>query len=381
MSRFRLKLITTVVGLLIVLLSVSAYGQPKLVDVPSNLADTQRDTLTKRRATLVEERNILTTRMDAQNKKRVPKNSPEERELHQEAAQLKSEMQKHEAASREFNQAVANAKRAMEPVMNPQIAELMRGIQTIQVPPPVLTDQVSVQLRPEDTKSERILLGTEFGVAAAEVAALRIAGQAFTVYPRLALATGRIFIAMEGGADVYLVKQGEVYEQALRWLKDEKKAPAFTAVVRALKENKPLPSGTSEELIRAAKAILDPKLGNNGMRIAWGAMWSPEAKAALVRRACIELGAELIGEGVKGYTQEFLAAREPAFKKALTTIESAEAALKKATDPAEQKALEEVIKEAGGVMGRTYRAIATGTGHVESIITKELAADVLKRNP
>ena len=106
MRRSRTGWITTIVAMSVVILSAFAYGQSKLAEVPNNLPDTQRDALTKQKAALLEERNILKSRIDIHNKKLVPKNSPEERELHREAEHLKSEIQKHEAASRKFNQTV-----------------------------------------------------------------------------------------------------------------------------------------------------------------------------------------------------------------------------------------------------------------------------------
>jgi len=121
MRRSRTAKIMMIIAMSVILISALAYGQSKLAEVPSNLPDTQRDALTKQKAALLEERNILKGRIDIHNKKLVPKNSPEERELHREAENLKSEIQKHEAASKKFNQAVADAKRALEPVKNPQI--------------------------------------------------------------------------------------------------------------------------------------------------------------------------------------------------------------------------------------------------------------------
>jgi hypothetical protein len=106
MRRFHPGWITTIVAMSVVILSVFAYGQTKLAEVPSNLPDTQRDALTKQRAALLADRSTLTTRMDILNKKRVPKNSPEYQELLRKAEQLSLEMQKHESESRKFNRKI-----------------------------------------------------------------------------------------------------------------------------------------------------------------------------------------------------------------------------------------------------------------------------------
>jgi hypothetical protein len=109
MRRFHAGWITTIVAMSVVILSVFAYGQTKLAEVPSNLPDTQRDELTKQRAALLADRSAITARMDILNKKRVPKNSPEYQKLLREAEQLNLEMQKHESESKKFNQAVEAA--------------------------------------------------------------------------------------------------------------------------------------------------------------------------------------------------------------------------------------------------------------------------------
>lgn len=109
MRRFRLGWITTIVAISVVILSVFAYGQTKLAEVPSNLPDTQRDALTKQRAALLADRSAITTRMDILNKKRVPKNSPGYQKLLREAEQLNSEMEKHEIESQKFNKEVEAA--------------------------------------------------------------------------------------------------------------------------------------------------------------------------------------------------------------------------------------------------------------------------------
>lgn len=237
-----------------------------------------------------------------------------------------------------------------------QIVKLRNDTQSlkIKVPPPMLDAQFSVQLQPEDQKSKYILLGTDIGVAVAECRALRIAGKGFTIIPTMILATGRTFIAMEDAADVYLVKRGAVYDQALRWLKDKNKAPVFSKVIQAVRENKPLPTVVPEEMVSTAKAILDPKLGNSATRIAWNAMWSPEAKAALVKNACIELGSSIMGKGVEGVTKSVLAERNSVFKAALEKIKKAEALKRATTDPLQIEYLDEVIKNANDIMGKSY---------------------------
>jgi Xaa-Pro aminopeptidase len=119
-------------------------------------------------------------------------------------------------------------------------------------------------------------------------------------------------------------------------------------------------------MIAAAKAVLDPVHGSSGTRIAWNAMWSPEAKSAMLSRACIELGAQLISKGTEGVASDLIAARDPAFKSALETIESAQDALKKTKDPAERAALQATIKKADTILVRAYQAGTSVTANLIS---------------
>ena len=254
------------------------------------------------------------------------------------------------------------------PAANPQIARIARGLDSIQVPPPLTADEASVYFRcPSAEEQEKILLGPEAGVAAVEFELLRLTGKTFTVLPRVLFVTGKTFIAMEDGADIYLVKQDRLYESALRLLKDKRRAPLFSATVNALYHGRPPPADAPPDMIPIARAILDHRLGNTGMRIAWSAMWSPEAKSAALSRACIELGGELLGEGVEGTVEGLMAARDPAFKGGLEALESAEAALRRTKDPAERAALEKVIAHADTILVRTYRAGANAMGNVDSL--------------
>jgi hypothetical protein len=270
-------------------------------------------------------------------------------------------------------------KKALNSMTVPQIEELSRRFQAVEPPPPVSTDQISVRLRPRDKMSELILMGTEVGVALMDVRQLRIAGEAFGVVPKALLVTGKTFIAMENGADVYLVKQNEVYEQSLRWLKDKNTSKTFSETVQALRENRQLPSGATPKMVNTAKAILDPELGNSGRRIAWDAMWSPEAKAAGIKKACIEIGSFLIGKGAEGYANKYLAEREPFYKETLASLEFGEKGLKNATDPASKKAWEKIIANAGGMMGKTYRSAIEEVKETSSIASGQTWEQVLEK--
>jgi hypothetical protein len=264
---------------------------------------------------------------------------------------------------------------------DPQIAELMRGLRAIKVPPPMPADQASIDFRladGADEKSKWILLGTDVGVIGLDLTG-KLAGKTL-LGTRVILATGKTIIAMEDGADLYLVRQNELYEQALKYLKVADTAPMFTAIVQALKEGRPLPENAHADMIRAARAILDPRLGNSGKRIAWSAMWSPEAKRAGLTKASIELGGELFGEGVKGIAKDLTVVHDPAFQYASASLKKAQIALAKTTDPTQRAAIQKVIEAANDVLKGCYR-ISHGAEHAASIFAKEADERGLKIEP
>ena len=117
---------------------------------------------------------------------------------------------------------------------------------------------------------------------------------------KVLLIAGKLFIAGEDGAYVHLVKQDKVYEAALHHLKKPETTRSLPIFVRDLKEYGRPPASAGPEMVRAARAILDPSLGSSGTRIAWDSMLSPEAKAAMVRKTCLEVGAELVGDRGRG---------------------------------------------------------------------------------
>ncbi len=258
---------------------------------------------------------------------------------------------------------------------NPQIAKIVKAIHSIQVPPPIPPDQVAIrfgQLAPRDELTKKVILGTQVGVGVLDVAA--VLGKQAVPAAKLVIATGKALIAAEDAADVYLVRQGETYEQALRWLKDKEAGPHFAAIVRALRENKPLSEDTPVDMLRAAQAILDPKLGNSGTRIAWDALMSLDARNAALTQACIELGGEVLGQAAGGLTRKILAARQPAFREATGALAAAKAALKEAKDPADRAALQTALRGANGAIAGVYKrqhAPAAGMEHLSSLFTKE----------
>ena len=268
---------------------------------------------------------------------------------------------------------------------NEQIAAIVREIRKIQVPPPILPQEASIaigQLAPGDKTSQKILLGLEIGVATADV--LETIGEKTLPWVKLIVATGKTVIAAEDAADVYLVKQTAVYEKALKHLRDEKGRKEFTTIVRALKEHRPVPETAKIEMVRTAEAILDPKLGNSGIRIAWNAMLSPEARRAAVTEACIQLGGELLGATAGHAFQHIQSTQYPAFREAKDFLKHAAVAMKHVKDPAAKKSLKIAVDQANQVIAGTYRTLrpsVKGVEHLESIYAKEREEEYRTKKP
>ena len=263
--------------------------------------------------------------------------------------------------------------RENEPITDPQIAGIMRKLNDIEVPEPLSPDEALIEfsrVTPDDLTVERVLTYTDQGVVIFNVSQLMLAGKALGWVPTAVLSTGKTFIAGQEAADLYLLKKGAACERALRYLRDDRTAVQFANIVHALRQKKPLPRDAKPQMVSAAEAIVDPSNGQTGTRMAWNSLWSPEAKRAMLSRATIEIGMDLIARGTEGMVSDLIAARDPAFKSALEAIEEAQKKLNATKDPAARAALEEVIKKADTIMVRAYQA---GAGIMGNIISGSAA--------
>jgi hypothetical protein len=240
------------------------------------------------------------------------------------------------------------------PDLNAEVARIVRGIRKIQVPPPIPPEDAAIafgELAPNDVTSKRVLEGLEQGIA---VVSLKGTLGGVLLPGKLILATGKTFIAAENAADLYLVSQNDIYEQALRYLKDENTRMKFTGIIRSMKEGKPVGEDASIGMVRAAQAILDPKRGNSGTRIAWDAMFSREACRAAVTQASIEMGGMIMGEAVGMAANRVLAAQQPAFREATDFLTHARVVLGKTKDPKTVDAVMAAVRQANEMIGSTF---------------------------
>ena len=368
MKQFAKGIITMVVMFLI-LLPVSVYAAkiPQICEIPDNVPEQERRDLMKQQDVLFKWRDSIKDKIKTHNAKcRYEKpDSALKAECQREQRELQNEVENYVSDVRIFCDAIVSAVvegplfHSSEDQEFPDIDMLLSTVQQIRVPPPIPPQDVTFrlgQLAPRDKTTKNILLGFEVGVVGMDVFCKFAEG---AVWPaKVAISTVKISIAGANAADVYLVKQNETYEQALVYLKDPKTRLRFTEIVRAIKKNKPLPEDedTDVQMLRAAQAILDPKLGNSGMRIAWDAMYSPGTKNAMYTQALIELGGVIVGKSAGVAMKRISSVQKPPFTKATGAITSASKILKNTKTTAKEKVVAlEVIEAANHKAERIYK--------------------------
>jgi hypothetical protein len=244
-------------------------------------------------------------------------------------------------------------------ITNPQIAKIARGLDSIQVPPPLPRKEASFswkRLSLDGTSGDTAIKVGDYLLEAWDLT--ETLGEKGSLYTKVLFIGGKVFIAGEDGAYVHLVKQENVYEDALRYLKDPATCNKFVELEKILKANGHVPVSTDPIMLRAARAILNPALGNSSQKIAWDSMISPEALAAMVRKACLEGGTELISTGVSNPTEELLSdvtKRKELYEAARVEREEARKMLKHTTDPLDKDQLEKVIARANDVLVNIYQ--------------------------
>jgi len=370
MKQFAKGIITMVVMFLI-LLPVSVYAAkiPQICEIPDNVPEQERRDLMKQQDVLFKWRDSIKDKIKTHNAKcRYEKpDSALKAECQREQRELQNEVENYVSDVRIFCDAVVSAVvegplfHPSEDQEFPDIDMLLSTVQQIRVPPPIPPQDVTFrlgQLAQEDETSRNVLFGLEGGVVLTHII-FNSAGKAFPATQAVfAIVLGKTFIADVNAADVYLMKKNEIYEQALVYLKDPETRLRFTEIVRAIKKNKPLPEDedTDVQMLRAAQAILDPKLGNSGMRIAWDAMYSPGTKNAAMTQGLIELGGAIVGISTGGAMKRISSVQKPPFTKATGAITRASKILKNTKATAKEKAAAQKLLDAGNKLAEgTYR--------------------------
>jgi hypothetical protein len=108
-------------------------------------------------------------------------------------------------------------------------------------------------------------------------------------------------------------------------------------------------------MLRAARAVADPELGSTG-RMVWDAMTSKQALSAMVRKATIEVGMEILVPSMEKALLESQAARQMIFNALRLERTSARKMMAEASTTAAQRAqLKTVIRQSDKLSSELYK--------------------------
>lgn len=195
-------------------------------------------------------------------------------------------------------------------ITDPQVKPIARRLASVVPPLPIPAKEVALDWKKVYLNEDRLINTTDLVVAGWEIAGSL--GES-AVWPcKLLLIGGKTFIAGENGAYVYLVEKDKDYDAARAYLRDPQQAQSFARIVQATREDRPMPAGASPAMVQAARAIADPGLGDTG-KVVWDAMTSKQALSAMVRKATIEVGTEILTPSTETALLEDEAERKAVF--------------------------------------------------------------------
>jgi hypothetical protein len=245
-----------------------------------------------------------------------------------------------------------------EEISNPQIYKIAKSLDAIRVPPPIPSADASINWNVVAQQTSGLGGAADYGMLALDLFG-RI-GAKHMLFKGLVIGS-KTLIAGAEGALLYVPRQTETYEKALKYLKDPATSKTFAYMVRDLKERGATSIQAAPDMLTAAKAVADPRVGD-WRWLVWDAFLSPEARTAMVKKACLEIGTELAATGAGGILEKVssdLAGRKAIFDAIRQERKKAVGMMKGAT-PADQHQLNRVIAHANKQLERTYRTEQAG---------------------
>lgn len=237
-------------------------------------------------------------------------------------------------------------------ITDPTVKRFAGRISAVVPPPPIPPKEAPVSWSQIYMNQDALMKSADRLMAAWEMAGP--VGSSVEAPLKVIMIAGKTFIAGEDGAALYLAKKDQTYEDALRYLKSPTQSQQFARLVQAIREGRPVPSA-DPTMVKAARALADPKLGNSGATIAWDSMMSPEALSAMLRKACIEVGSEAIADKA-GNVLTHMSQRKAVFDEVRLERSQAVHMMKLATTTeAQREQLRIVIEHANQVIALTYR--------------------------
>jgi hypothetical protein len=245
-----------------------------------------------------------------------------------------------------------------EEISNPQIYKIAKSLDAIRVPPPIPAAEASLNWNVVAQQTSSMGGAVDYGMLA-----LDLFGRIGVDHPVLKgiVIGSKTFIAGEEGALLYVARQTQTYERAMKYLKDPATSKTFAYMVRDLKERGATSIQATPDMLAAAKAVADPAVGNTRWLVL-DAFLSPEARTAMLKKACLEIGTELAATGAGNILKKVsadLAGRKAIFDAIRLERKKAVSMMRGATS-ADQYELNRVIVRANKQLERTYRTEQAG---------------------
>lgn len=258
-------------------------------------------------------------------------------------------------------------------ITDPQVSKIAKHLGSVVPPLPIPKKEVSLTWKDIYLSNDRLMNTTDLVVSGWEMTG--VVGGGLTAPYKIILIAGKTFIAGEDGAYLHLVKREQDYDAALAYLKDPAKSQKFAHLVQDIRQNRPIPAGADPAMIKAAQAVTDPKLGNSATSVAWDAMMSREAVAAMLRKATIEVTTEAVTSKAEDLVKS-LTNRKAVFDAVRLDREQARHMMKlETTTPAQREQLKTVVDQANRKLSTMYwvdKAANTANGMTIGDVTDKL---------
>lgn len=236
-------------------------------------------------------------------------------------------------------------------ITDPQAAKIAHHLGSFVPPLPIPKEEVALDWKKVYLNDDRLMNTADLVMAAWETTG--VLGEPIAIPCKALLIGGKSFIAQEDGAYLYLVKKDADYDAALAYLKDPAKSQAFAHLVQDVRQNRPLPATADPAMVKAARAITDPKLGSTAA-VVWDSMTSKEALSAMLRKAWIETATEMLSPSTEGLLRDE-AERKAMFDAVRLDRTEARKMMEMATTDAQRAQYKALVEHADSVSATLYR--------------------------
>jgi len=265
-------------------------------------------------------------------------------------------------------------------ITDPQAAKYAHHLASVVPPMPMPQKEIAVTWKQVYLNDDRLLNTTDLVVTAWKMTG--VLGKEMAGPAEWLIIGGKTLIAGEDGAYLHLVNNEKDYDAALAYLKNPAQAQTFAHLVQGVRENRILPASADPAMVKAARAITDPKLGNSGVAIAIDSMTSKEALSAMFRKAAIEVGSKKLGDKAEELIKD-MSARKALYDSVRVDREGARHMLAlESTTPEQRAQYKAIIDHANQTTANIYRVekvVNEAVGEGISEATDKIAETFLGR--